>query len=133
MLDSPLEAFNEEMAHGLLLCPWSPNPDHLDNVETDHHLPQVVTDDMSVTTGRVPVLDHDNRALDPGVGKGPSVLHINKMPVVLRFFIILGWPPLIHIPHPLYSPDLIIQSTPSSRDLILSIHDIIHDIMTHQA
>jgi hypothetical protein len=53
--------------------------------------------------------------------------------VVLRFFIILGRPPLTHIPHLLYSPDLIIQSTPSSRDLILSTHDIIHDIMTYQA
>jgi hypothetical protein len=48
-------------------------------------------------------------------------------------FSILGCPPLTHIPYLLYSPDLIIQSTPSSRDLILSIHDIIHDIITHQA
>jgi hypothetical protein len=82
MLDPPLEAFNEEMAHGLLLLrPWSPNPDRLDNVETDHHLPQVVTDDVSVTTGRVPVPNHDDRALDPGVGKGPSVPHINETPI----------------------------------------------------
>jgi hypothetical protein len=51
----------------------------------------------------------------------------------VAIFIILGRPPLTHLPYPLYSPDLIIQPTPSSRDLILSIHDIIHDIMTHQA
>jgi hypothetical protein len=61
MLDPPLEAFNEEMAHGLLLLhPWSLNPDRLNNVETDHHLPQVVTDNVSVTTGRVLVPDHDD-------------------------------------------------------------------------
>jgi hypothetical protein len=81
MLDPPLETFNEEMAHGLLLLrPWSPNPNRLDNVKTDHHLPQVVTDDVSVTTNQVPVLNCDNRALDPEVGKGPSVLHINETP-----------------------------------------------------
>jgi hypothetical protein len=52
MLDPPLEAFNEEMAYGpLLLCSWSPNPDLFDKVETDHHLHQVVTDDVVVTTG----------------------------------------------------------------------------------
>jgi hypothetical protein len=79
MLDPPLEAFNEKIAHGLLLLrPWSLNPDLLDNVETDHHLHHVVTDDMLVTTGRVPVPDHNNQALDPGVGKGPSVLHIDE-------------------------------------------------------
>jgi hypothetical protein len=51
MLDPPLEAFNKEMAHSLLLLrPWSPNPDHLNNVETDHHLPQVVTNNVSMTT-----------------------------------------------------------------------------------
>jgi hypothetical protein len=79
MLDPPLEAFNEEMAHGLLLlCPWSLNPDLLDNIETDYHLHQVITDNVLVTTGRVPVPDHDDRALDLGVGKGPSVLHIDE-------------------------------------------------------
>jgi hypothetical protein len=57
--------------------------------------------------------------------------HLN--PVIVAIFIILGQPPLTHIPYPLYSPDLIIQSTPLSRDLILSIYDIIHDIMIHQA
>jgi hypothetical protein len=80
-LDPPLEAFNEEMAHSLLLlCPWSPNPNRLNNIETDHHLPQVITDDVSVTTSRVPVPDHNDWALNLGVGKGPSVPHINEMP-----------------------------------------------------
>jgi hypothetical protein len=82
MLDPPLEAFNEEMAHSLLLLrPWSPNPNHLNNIKIDHHLPQVIIDNVSVTTSQAPVLDHDDRALDPGVGKGPSVPHINEMPV----------------------------------------------------
>jgi hypothetical protein len=51
MLDPPLEAFNKEMAHGLLLlCPWNPNPDLLDNIEIDHHPHQVVIDDVFRTT-----------------------------------------------------------------------------------
>jgi hypothetical protein len=52
MLDPPLEAFNKEMVHRLLLLhPWSLNPNLLDNIETDHHLHQVVTDNVLVTTG----------------------------------------------------------------------------------
>jgi hypothetical protein len=85
-LDPPLEAFNEEMAHGLLLLyPWSSNPNCLDNVETDYHLPQVITDNVLVTTSQVPVLDCDDWALNPGVGKGLSVPHINKTPADRHF------------------------------------------------
>jgi hypothetical protein len=86
MLDTPLEAFNEEIAHSLLLlCPWSLNPNFLDNVETDHHPYQVVIDDVLVTTSQIPVHDHDDQALDPGVDKGPLVLHIDKMSADGRF------------------------------------------------
>jgi hypothetical protein len=74
------------MDHGLLLlCPWSLNPNLLDNVETDHHPYQVIIDDVLVTTSRVLVHDHNDRALNPGVGKGPSVLHINKTSVDRHF------------------------------------------------
>jgi hypothetical protein len=86
MLDPLLEAFPEEMSHGLLLLhPWILNPGLLNNVETDPHLHRVVIDDVLVTIVRVPAHDYDDLALNPGAGKGPSALHLNETSVNRRF------------------------------------------------